>query len=324
MQRLVPALFLLFVAVAGETRAADDKPFRFPAAKHKGAELKYINGLPVLIVSGSPEEIGEAVGKLALKPAPKVLGYPRDLLKALKIDWSWKLFLGNGKAMFKQFPAAYAKELEAIVKGSGGERDLVIAGNTFFDIKKVVACSAVLVDKTRAKNGSPILARNLDYPSLGYIHEYSLVTIYRPKGKFAFATVGFPGLVGVLSGMNEHGLALGVLEVFDVKSGKTHYNAKGIPYGLNLRTLLEECKTIDEAKKKLEKLARTTTINVAIADKKSVGVLEVTPPAAQASPQTIDIHQQVSHITLPDGDVLPGHGLKTAEAHAPVVGWTRT
>jgi hypothetical protein len=54
------------------------------------------------------------------------------------------------------------------------------------------------------------------------------------------------------------------------------------------------------------------------------GVLAVTPPAAQAPAQTIDIHQQVSHITLPDGDVVPGHGLKTAEAQNPVVSWIPT
>jgi len=54
------------------------------------------------------------------------------------------------------------------------------------------------------------------------------------------------------------------------------------------------------------------------------GVLAVAPPAAGAPEQSIQINQQVSHIILPDGDVLPGHGLKTAEAHTPVVDWTPT
>ena len=55
-----------------------------------------------------------------------------------------------------------------------------------------------------------------------------------------------------------------------------------------------------------------------------VGVLAITPPAAGASPHVIQIHQQVAQITLPDGAVIPGHGLKTAEAHSPVVDWTPT
>ena len=54
------------------------------------------------------------------------------------------------------------------------------------------------------------------------------------------------------------------------------------------------------------------------------GVLAVMPPASQAAAPTVTIHQQVSSVTLPSGDVLPGHGLKTADAHTPVVDWTPT
>ena len=38
------------------------------------AELKYQNGVPVLVVSGTPEEIGRAVGALGVKPAARVVG----------------------------------------------------------------------------------------------------------------------------------------------------------------------------------------------------------------------------------------------------------
>jgi hypothetical protein len=54
------------------------------------------------------------------------------------------------------------------------------------------------------------------------------------------------------------------------------------------------------------------------------GFFTVTPSAAQASPHVVEINQQVVQVNLPTGEVLPGHGLKTAEAHTPVVDWTRT
>ena len=54
------------------------------------------------------------------------------------------------------------------------------------------------------------------------------------------------------------------------------------------------------------------------------GVLAVMPSAAPASLRTIQINQQVAEIILPEGDVIPGHGLKTAEAHTPVVDWMPT
>jgi predicted choloylglycine hydrolase len=252
--------------------------FHFPAGKHPGgAELKYVNDLPVLIVSGTPDEIGTGIGALALKPGARVLEYPHDLLRVLKLAGSWDFFVGTGRGMFKRFPEGPKQEVEAIVKAAGVDRDPVIAGNTFFDLKKILACSAVMVEKDRSSTGGPLLARNLDYPSLGYIHQYSLITVYRPKGKHAFAGVGFPGLVGCLSGINDAGLSLGVLEVFDIKSGEEQFDAGGVPYGLCLRRVLEEATTIAEAKKVLEGIRRTTTINVAIADRSGVGVLEVSP-----------------------------------------------
>src|SRR5436309_1915765 len=36
------------------------EPFRFPEKKHGKGELKYVNKLPVLVLSGTPEEMGEA------------------------------------------------------------------------------------------------------------------------------------------------------------------------------------------------------------------------------------------------------------------------
>ncbi len=270
---LAACLFLTVPLTAARAGA----PFRFPAGRDGKAELKYAGNVPVLVVEGTPADIGQAVGTLALKPGKRVLNYPRELLDLHGIGKLWGLFLGSGKGMFRNFPPEYRDELESMVRASSADRDLVIAGNTFFDLKKTLACSAVLVEKDRSATGGTLLGRNLDYPSLGYIHHYSLITVYRPKKALAFATVGFPGLVGVLSGMNEAGLALGVLEVFDIRPGEQHFDARGVPYGLCLRRVLEQARTIDEAKKVLESLRRTTTINVAIADRNDVAVLEISP-----------------------------------------------
>ena len=266
---------LCLISTCGFVSAGE--AFRYPAGKHGGAELRYVDSIPVLTVAGTPAEMGEAVGALALKPGARLLEYPRDLLKQRSVDLLWNTFLGSGRKMYKQFPAPYQEEMEAMSKAAGADRDLVIAGNTFFDLKKIFACSAVAIGKDRSATGGPLLARNLDYPSLGYVQHYSLVTVYRPKGKKSFASVGFPGLVGVLSGMNEDGLSLGVLEVFETKEGESHFDGKGIPYALCLRRVLEEASTIDEAVKVLDGLRRTTTINVVIADRHGVAVLEVSP-----------------------------------------------
>jgi predicted choloylglycine hydrolase len=278
MLRSRRALLALSLCALLLTSAVRAEPFRFPAGKvGSRAELKYVSGLPVLTVSGTPEEIGDAVGTLALKPAPKVIDYPRGLLKEFKVDGLYGVFVRSGTTMYNRFPPEYKAELDALAKSSGVDKEKLIVGNTLFDIKKILACSAVMIDPARSATGGSLLGRNLDYPSLGYVQDYSLVTVYRPKGKHAFASIGFPGLVGCLSGMNDAGLSLAILEVMEIKEGEPRFDIEGIPYALCYRKLLEECTTIEEAKKLLTGMKRTATTNLVLADRTRVAVFEVSP-----------------------------------------------
>ncbi len=271
------SVFLLLVAGLLPFPARAAEPFRYPEGKCGKGELRYVNTVPVLTVEGTPDEIGRQVGTLAVRPATRLLAYPKDFLKAFGLELAWPLFVRAGKGLLKQFPADHLAEMEALVKAAGADWDTVVAANTMFDIKKFIACSVLMVEADRSASGTLLFGRNLDYPSLGYVQEYSLVTVYRPAGKHAFVSVGFPGLVGCLSGMNDAGLSLAVLEVFAVKDGTEKYNSAGIPYGLCYRRLLEECTTIDEAEKLLRSMPRITTTNLAVCDRQGAAVLEVTP-----------------------------------------------
>jgi predicted choloylglycine hydrolase len=269
--------------VLRELEPAVSSPFRYPEGSHGSAELRYRSGLPVLTVGGSPEEVGEAVGVLAMRPAQRMLDYPRDSLAMYRAGWLHGVLAWLGERLVRRFPAEYHRELEGMVRGSGIERAQAVVGNTLFDIKKFFACSALLVEAERSATGAPLMGRNLDYPSLGYAHEYGLVTVYRSAGtgsngrqRFAFASVGFPGLVGCLSGMNEAGLCVAVLECFQAPLFTCRINLAGITYGVCIRRMLESCATIDEAKALLKRLRRTTLFNLALADRERVAVLEVT------------------------------------------------
>jgi predicted choloylglycine hydrolase len=187
------------------------------------------------------------------------------------------LMVKTGNAMVAQFPADYRKELEVAAKAAGINRDLLVLGNTMFDIKKMAGCSTLIINPERSATGAPLLGRNLDFPTLGYLHKYSLVIVCRPKGKHAFAAVSFPGLIGVLSGMNDAGLALATLEVYSTRDGSANFNSKGVPYALCYRKILEECTTVAQAEKLLRSMKRTTLMNLAVCDKKGGAVFEITP-----------------------------------------------
>jgi hypothetical protein len=259
-----------------ESRASA-APFRYPEGRHGAGELRYINGLPVLTVGGGPEEVGEAVGALAVRPAPQMTDYPDDSLRHFWAGWLRRPLVWLGERMVQRFPAEYRAELEAVARSAGIDRSKLVLGNTLFDLKKVVACSALLIEGGRSATGGPLLGRNLNYPSLGYAHEHGLVTVHRRRpGRRAFASVGFPGLLGCLSGMNDAGLALAVLEVFQAPLFTRRLDWNGTPYALCFRRLLEECASIEEAKALLSKMRRTTIYNLVLADRSRPAVFEVT------------------------------------------------
>ncbi len=274
--RLVAASVILLL-FSGALPVAASEPFRYSEATHGRGELRYVNGLPVLVLEGSPAEMGEQMAVLTARPATRLLNYPKDYLKAGGAEATWPALVAAARAMLPQFPPDHRAELEAAVNASGVDRDAVIVGNTMFDIKKIAGCSALLIDAARSTTKGPLFGRNLDFPTLGYLHEYSLVVIARPHGKHAFVSVGFPGVLGCLSGMNDAGLTLATLEVYSSRDGAIKFDPRGTPYALCFRRLLEECSTVQEAEKLLRTMKRTTMNNLAIADPHGGAIFEMTP-----------------------------------------------
>jgi predicted choloylglycine hydrolase len=120
------------------------------------------------------------------------------------------------------------------------------------------------------------LGRNLDWPSIARLHQYTLVIVYRPDGKRAFASITFPGVLGCTSGMNDAGLVIAMLDAFESRDGAARLNPLGIPTLLMLRRILEECTSVEEAVTLLRSIERASSLNIAVCDQRRGAVLEVT------------------------------------------------
>lgn len=262
----------LFVA----TTVSAQEPFRYPEGKHGTGELKYINEVPVLSVSGTPAEMGEAAGVLVLKPAHKLFGLSEEFARRHGLTKLLPLMLNAGGFFSSRFPPHHLKEIDALAKASGQPRGLLIGLNIFHDLMGRGGCSALMVEGSRSSTGQPLFGRNLDWPPFFNLHEYTIVTVYRPNGKHAFALIGYPGMIGCATGMNDAGLCLATLEVTASKDKAPRYDPRGTPYMLALRQVLEECSTVEEAEKMLRSMRRATMHNLAICDKKNAAVFEIT------------------------------------------------
>lgn len=275
MSRPRPGAVLALLFLAPLSFGAE--PFRYPEGKHGKGELKYVNGLPVLQIEGDATERGEQLAMLTAKTAERLLDFPKDYLKSMRLDFAYPMIVKMAKTLEPHFPPDHLKELESGAKAGKLDRDLLVAANSMFDIRKLMGCSTLIVEPSRSASNQMIFGRNLDFPTMGYLHKYSLVTVVRPTGKHAFASIGFPGVIGALSGMNDAGLALAVLESYAANDNSLKFDAEGTPYALCFRRLLEECATVDEAEKLLRTMKRTTRISLAICDKTDSAVFEITP-----------------------------------------------
>lgn len=262
--------------VAHEAGAA--QPRTFAEGRWGDARLEYVGEVPVLRVAGDPKQLGRQQGELLGEAVRRLTGFPQTVARGLGLEQQIDRVLEQGEALWQRAGADHSQELAALAEEAKVDLKLLIGANTLMDVYRAGwGCSSLLVLPPQGGVKAPLFARNLDFPSMGMLHRHSLVTVYLPNGKQAFATVGFAGLIGALSGMNESGLAIAVHNVYRSADGSRLFSPEGAPYTLVFRRILEECKTVDDAEKVLRSSPRSTMLNLAVCDPKTAAVFEITP-----------------------------------------------
>ncbi len=272
-------LYVLSLAILclGSITASAAEPFRFPEARYGKGELRYIHGLPVLTAVGSPEEIGAQIGALAVKPSLPLVAHFRDFLKKKGLDGLSPILFAASEALYQRFPQRYRRELEAMVKSSGADRNLVVLGNTAFDLEQLLlGCSGLIVSPSRSATGGTLYGRNCDFPFTDLIEEYSLVIVYRPTGRKAFAMVTFPGVLASNCGINQDGLTLGANTASKSADGAPGFNPDGVPYSVAAREVMETCGSVDDFDRWIRGHARTGHGLLLACDQKKQRVYELT------------------------------------------------
>jgi hypothetical protein len=255
---------------------ADPRPF--PEAKHGKGELRYVDGVPVLVVRGKPAEMGEQFGRLAIDNAPDLAGLHERFLKDSGQEKRYPLIKIMAETLKPNFPPHILTEVEAAAKESGRELSLLLFADTVADLSSGMGCSTVVVEKGRSTTDGTLFGRNFDWQPTKGITEHTLVVVYKGEGKRAFAAVTISPISGVISGMNDAGLSVTINEISIKQSkDKAAFNWKGTPLLLAFRRVLEECATVAEAEKLLRDMPRTTTCCLTLCDKTGGAVFEITP-----------------------------------------------
>ena len=215
--------------------------------------------LRIVEVRGGPEDIGTAHGQ-QLSASIRTL-HDQYLKKFIKSDVQRFIALAAAQKFEAQLLPEHRDEIAALAKGSGLDPREAMLGQCFLDLTAMVACSTITLPGEASPDGVARFGRNLDFPSLDVADKYSTLFVYRPQGRYAFASVAWPGMIGVLSGMNEHGLSIANMEV-----NRPPRLPQAMPYTLLYRAVLEQCRTTEEAVALLEKTPRQTSNNLMIMD----------------------------------------------------------
>ncbi|MCS6979349.1 MAG: C45 family peptidase [Flavobacteriales bacterium] len=139
-----------------------------------------------------------------------------------------------------------------------------------------VACSAFVVWDSLSRDGKLLLGRNFDFYAGEAFARHRVVQFVHPNRGYRFISVAWPGFCGVVSGLNEKGLAVTI----NASASRPPLAAK-TPISLLTRQILQYAGTIEEAIQMAQNTEVFVSENILVAsgsENKAV-IIEKTPEA---------------------------------------------
>lgn len=218
------------------------------------------SGLWEMKVCGSAAERGYAIGMMA----PDLLYYQEkafvDQIRHIIPSDSYLRFLRFFIIIFNRHlgsnvPEEYREEIYGMSQSSTHEFDMIGSpymrqmqyhsahdlGHALQDYM-MVGCSSFSCWGDMSADGGLLTGRNFDFYMGKDFAANKLVTFWFPEHGYRFASVGWPGMIGVLSGMNETGLTV------TINAAKSDVpTSSATPISILAREILQYASDIDEA-----------------------------------------------------------------------------
>ncbi|MHC4847876.1 MAG: C45 family autoproteolytic acyltransferase/hydrolase [Planctomycetota bacterium] len=249
-----------FVGATYGAGAPVPPPVRSDAVAEKDRKhFAIVDGIPVLELRGTPRERGRLHGRV-FKSQIRFLVREYYEAFALKLagaegirDWTDKVL--------PHIPAHHLEEVKGIAEGAGIPERTILEINCVVDRLQMVMCSTLVAAGDATKDDQIYFGRNLDFPGRNLLHKMSVVLVFHHEGRVPVAAVTWPGLVGVLSGMNERGVCGATMMI--------HFGTPaqpGVPYMMMYREALEKAKKTADVAAHFEASKRTIANNFTVVD----------------------------------------------------------
>lgn len=247
---LVSVAVCIVVAVAGSAGLA---------AGYRGSVGTGADQIPVVVVSGTPYEMGFSYGKLMATEIKACMG--RFLSTAQAQD------AARGAARREsneQLDAAWAKvepsinprfieEMKGMCDGAGIKYEDVRRAHSI-PLVEDYSCSEVAVWGPASANGHLYQIRNLDWSTDLGLQDYPVIVVYYPQTGVPHVNVAFAGYVGCISGMSAEGITLS--EKGATPESDYPFKLQGVPFWVLFRDILQDSHSLADARKILETASR--------------------------------------------------------------------
>ncbi len=275
-----------------------------------------------VVLAGDPTEIGLSHGRLLgeeirslVRQVDRLVFRKIDPVRALGLQVVARAF---ALAMNRHIPLHLRQEMKAVARGSGVRYSDLLLINSLDDVLNVLrrlaprgpklGCSSFALFGGRCGDGRLIHGRNLDYHFRGtplddggaiarLLLQEATLFVYRPEGRAAFLSVGWPGMVGTTTALSQEGLSLGNLTSY--LRGTT---PNGVPTGILYRLVLEEASTLGEVEQILRQNRRTIGNNLMVGSGREnrAALFEITRDAVvEIAPQE-GLLVATNHFVSPD------------------------
>lgn len=219
------------------------------------------DGLYEMRVCGGPFERGEAIGKLGADLLYQQEKAFADKLFEMVPSGRYRAFLHYFITIFNRrlgtsVPLEYRQEIKAMSASCTHEFDDF--GNPYerqmqyhsaHDIGHVmqdymlVGCTSFAVWGRESADSSLLMARNFDFYMGEEFAKNKLVLFEKPDSGYAYVSVTWPGMLGVVSGMNTEGLAV------TINASKLEVpSSSATPISILVKSILQYASNIEEAK----------------------------------------------------------------------------
>ncbi|MCE9629083.1 MAG: hypothetical protein K8Q91_03760 [Candidatus Vogelbacteria bacterium] len=241
--------------------------------------LELIESIPILLLEGTPEEMGHEHGRLLKNEIGLLVdGFVRRSNEIFGVPYHFLLEQSARCANF--IPSMYLEEMRAIAEGCEVPYADILALNCIADVDGCYmgalhqCCNFVLLPSVT--RGRLIHGRNLDFPLGRDIHARVGICIARsPASETLLPTISptIVGMVGTYTGMSAARLSLS-----EVSTPASDCDIEGVPISIVLRMVLEKARNLADALEIVKNVPRTCGYNLALADGKSgeAGAIEFT------------------------------------------------